>query len=77
MLSSIIIGFLAGYIASKLQDGDSKGLIINLFLGVIGGYVGGWLFDLVGIETYTWLGQLICGVVGAAIVLWVFSKLRK
>ncbi|MCQ2135262.1 MAG: GlsB/YeaQ/YmgE family stress response membrane protein [Bacteroidales bacterium] len=77
MLSSIIIGFLAGYIASKLQSGDSKGLIINLFLGVIGGYVGGWLFDLVGIETYTWLGQLICGVIGAAIVLWVFAKIRK
>ena len=77
MIYSIIIGLLAGYIASKLQSGNSNGLILNLFLGIIGGFVGGWLFSLLGIATYSWVGDLICGVVGAIIVLWVVSKLRK
>lgn len=77
MFYSIIIGLLAGFIASKLQSGKSNGLIINLFLGVIGGAVGGWLFNLLGINTYSWIGDLICGVVGAIIVLWVVSKLKN
>lgn len=77
MIYSIIIGLLAGFIASKLQSGKSNGMIINLFLGVIGGAVGGWLFDMLGINTYSWIGDLICGVVGAVIVLWVVGKLKN
>lgn len=75
LLATIIVGALAGYIACKLTGSDSKGLLVNLFLGVIGGFVGGWLFDLVGINTYTWVGEIISAVVGACICLWVFSKM--
>lgn len=75
LLASIIIGLLAGYIACKLTGNESKGLLVNLFLGVIGGFVGGWLFDLVGIQTYTWVGSVISAVVGASVCIWVFSKL--
>ena len=74
-LANIIIGLLAGYIACKLTGNESKGLLVNLFLGVIGGFVGGWLFDLFGIITYSWVGSMISAVVGAAICIWVFSKL--
>lgn len=77
MLYSIIIGLLAGYIASKLQSGNSNGLLINLFLGIVGGAVGGFLFDLLGITTFTWVGDLISGVIGAIIVLWAVAKLKK
>lgn len=75
LLASIIIGMLAGYIACKLTGNESKGLLVNLFLGVIGGFVGGWLFDLLGIVTYSWVGTVISSVVGASICIWVFSKL--
>lgn len=75
LLASIIIGLLAGYIACKLTGNESKGLLVNLFLGVMGGFVGGWLFDLVGIQTYTWVGSVISAVVGASVCIWVFSKL--
>lgn len=76
LIVSIIIGALAGYIACKLTGRGSQGLLVNLFLGVIGGFVGGWLFGLLGIETYTWVGDIISSVCGAALVLWVFSKLK-
>lgn len=77
MLYSIIIGLLAGFIASKLQRGSSSSLVLNLILGILGGCVGGWIFGLVGINTYSWLGDLICGVVGAVILLWLVAKFRK
>ena len=62
LLVSILIGILAGYIACKLTGNESKGLLVNLFLGVIGGFVGGWLFDLLGIVTYSWVGTVISSI---------------
>ena len=76
MIIGIISGILAGFIAARLTDGEGKGCLVNLFLGVIGGVVGGWLFSLVGLTAYGWIGEMITAVVGAVIVLWVFAKLR-
>ena len=69
LIIGIITGILAGFIASKLQSGSGKGLLVNLFLGIIGAAVGGWLFGLLGIEANGFIGTLICAVVGALIVL--------
>lgn len=71
-----IIGVVAGYVASRLQRGESSGCIVNLILGLLGGVVGGWLFSLIGIEAYSLLGEIFTAVVGAVVVLWVFSKLK-
>lgn len=76
MISGIISGILAGYIASRLQKGEGSGCLVNLFLGVIGGLVGGWLFSLIGITAYGWFGEMITAIVGAVVVLWLFAKLR-
>ena len=72
----IVTGILAGFIASKLQSGTGKGLLLDLFLGVVGGLFGSWLFGLLGINIAGWLGSLICAVVGAVIILWIVSKLK-
>ena len=76
LIIGIITGILAGFIASKLQSGSGKGLLVNLFLGIIGAAVGGWLFGLLGIEANGFIGTLVCAVVGALIVLWVVSKIK-
>lgn len=65
MISGIISGILAGYIASRLQKGEGSGCLVNLFLGVIGGLVGGWLFSLIGIAPLgNWSGCLCTGSSG-------------
>lgn len=75
LITSIICGILAGFIACKLTKKEGKGCIVDLFLGIIGGAVGGWLFGLLGIQTATLVGEIICAVIGAVIVLWIFNKL--
>lgn len=78
LIGSIIIGALAGALAYKLMGKESSGCGWNLFLGIIGGFVGGWVFSLLGIS---WdgkiIGQLGTATVGAVIVLWVYNKLTK
>jgi len=76
MIGGIITGILAGYIASRIQKGEGSGCWINLVLGVLGGVVGSWLFSLLDITTYSWIGELVTSVVGAVIVLWAFAKLK-
>lgn len=76
MIGSIIIGILAGYIASKIQKGEGSGCLINLFLGVLGGVIGNFLFSLAGFSINSIVGELISSIVGAVLILWVFSRLR-
>lgn len=76
MIGGIISGILAGYIASRLQKGEGSGCLVNLFLGLIGGLVGSWLFGLFGLTAYSWLGEIVMAVIGAVVVLWVFARLR-
>jgi len=72
----LIIGILAGYIEEKVTSSD-HGLLTNLLVGIAGSFVGGALANLLNIQFYGWLGNLIVASVGAVIVLWVWRSLRK
>jgi uncharacterized membrane protein YeaQ/YmgE (transglycosylase-associated protein family) len=73
----IALGIVAGFIASRIKGNGGQGCIIDLIIGVVGSAVGGWIFELLGINTsgYGCLGQLIVAVIGAVVVLWLFSKI--
>lgn len=77
IIGSIIIGCLAGFCAGKLMKGGGFGFLMNVLLGVFGGAVGGWLFGLLGIEWGGLLGQLGTAIVGAVVILYVASILKK
>ena len=47
------------------------------FLGVSGGLLGGYLFDVLNISLGGIVGQLVTAVVGAVVVLWIASKMKK
>ena len=68
---------LAGFIACKLTNKEGKGCLVDLFLGIIGGVVGGWVFSLLGIGVNSLIGSIVCAVIGAVIVLWACNKLFK
>ena len=75
-IGAIIIGCLAGFFANKLMGGEG-GLLFNLILGILGGVIGGWLLPLLGITWGGLLGQLGTAIVGAVIVLWIASMVKK
>jgi len=75
ILGSILIGALAGWAASMLLKSSSSGLLMNIILGILGGYVGPWLLNLLGIGfSTTWLGFFITSTIGA-IVLIVLARI--
>lgn len=77
MIWTIVIGILAGLLAAKIMGQEGKGCWINLLLGLVGGFVGGNVLGWLGIEWSGVIGQIGTAVVGAVIVLWVWSKICK
>ena len=78
VISWIILGLIAGFIASKIVDRTGSGLIVDLVLGMVGAAVGGFIFSgLFGMSGVTGVNiwSIIVSVVGAIIVLWVYEKL--
>ena len=75
---AIIVGGIAGWLAGKLMKGGGFGLLKNILLGIVGGFVGGWLFGLLGISLFDgWAGDLVEGVIGAVVVLFIAGALKK
>lgn len=75
----IVLGLIAGFIASKIVNKSGEGLILDIVLGVVGAVVGGWLFHTFGMPGVTGLNiySLLVAVVGAAAFLIVYHALTR
>ena len=72
----IILGLIAGFIASKILNRTGSGLILDLVLGMVGAAVGGLIFSgLFGMSGVTGLNiwSIIVAVVGAIVVIWIYE----
>jgi uncharacterized membrane protein YeaQ/YmgE (transglycosylase-associated protein family) len=74
ILAWIVLGVIAGFIASKLVNKSGSGLLLDLVLGVVGAVVGGFLFNQFGAAGVSGLNlySLLVAVVGAAVVLVIY-----
>jgi uncharacterized membrane protein YeaQ/YmgE (transglycosylase-associated protein family) len=77
IILSLILGCLAGFCAGKLMKGGGFGIIMNCVLGLFGGVLGGRLFSLLNISWGGILGQLGTAIVGAVVILWLASLIKK
>lgn len=71
----IIVGGIAGFLASKVLTGKGMGLLWDILVGILGGFLGGWLAGLFGIATTNIFIEIVVAFVGAAILLIVFRAL--
>ena len=73
----LILGALAGWISGLISKGEGFGLLGNMIVGIIGAFLGGFCFGLLGLGAHNFLGQLICAVVGSLIFLWLLRFIKK
>ena len=74
-ISFLIIGLLAGWIAEKVMK-RSHGLLTNLIVGVIGAYLGAFIFSLFGFEGGGWIAALVVATIGAIVLLAIVGWIR-
>lgn len=70
----IVLGLIAGFIASKIVNKEGEGLVLDIVLGVIGAIVGGFLFNQFGAAGVTGFNiySMVVAVVGAVVVLVIY-----
>jgi uncharacterized membrane protein YeaQ/YmgE (transglycosylase-associated protein family) len=73
----IIVGGIAGFLASKVLTGKGMGLIWDIVVGILGGFLGGWLAGLAGIAVTNLVMEVVVAFVGAAILLVIFRALIR
>jgi uncharacterized membrane protein YeaQ/YmgE (transglycosylase-associated protein family) len=77
ILTWIVIGLLAGWIASRLV-GSSRGLIGKLVVGLVGSMIGGFIFSKLGVAVVPdFWGALITATIGAVIFLLIWQGIRR
>ena len=59
------------------MKGKGAGLIINPVVGIIGAYIGGFLFDFLGFSMHGLIGLFITAVIGAVVLLFLVGLVKK
>ncbi len=77
IIAWIILGLIAGFIASKIVNNAGEGLIMDIVLGIVGAIIGGYLFSALGAAPVTGfnLYSMFVAVVGAIVVLILYHAL--
>ena len=71
IIAWLILGLIAGFIASRIVNKAGEGFLLDIVLGIVGAVVGGYLFSVFGASGVTGLNLycLLVAVVGAIVVL--------
>ena len=78
LLWFLIIGLAAGWLAGVLVKGGGYGLIGDLVVGVIGAFLGGFLFSQLGVSVGGGLaGSLVVATIGAIVLLVLVRALKR
>ena len=80
ILAWLVLGLLAGWIGSMIVNrGRGEGLLLDIVLGVVGAFVGGFLFNTFGQAGVTGLNlySMLVAVVGAVVVLFLYHALVR
>lgn len=78
IITWLIVGLVAGLLASALMRGSGFGLLGDIALGIVGAFVGGWTFHQLGWHApFTGLpGVITVAFVGAVVVLLALRLIR-
>ncbi len=79
VISWIILGLLAGFLAAKIVNHKGEGIILDILLGIIGAFVGTWVFTKMhmrganGVNLYS----IMVSAIGAILVLVIYHGIRR
>jgi uncharacterized membrane protein YeaQ/YmgE (transglycosylase-associated protein family) len=79
IIAWIVLGLIAGFIASKVVNKSGDGMLIDILLGVVGAVVGGWLFNTFGMAGVTGLNiySILVAAVGAILFLVIYHAVTR
>jgi uncharacterized membrane protein YeaQ/YmgE (transglycosylase-associated protein family) len=79
IIAWIVLGLIAGFIASKIVNKTGEGVLLDIVLGIVGALVGGFLFQTFGMHGVTGVNiySILVAVLGAIVVLFIYHALIR
>ena len=79
LLTWLIVGLVAGLLASFVMGGTGLGIVGDIIIGILGAFVGGWLFKTLGVTSpFGGLGGTIfVAFIGAVVLLFIIRLVRR
>ena len=74
-VTAIIVGGIAGWLAEQFMK-SNMGLIMNIVLGIVGAAIASAILSYFGIDLGGWVGYLVCGFIGAVLLIWIVRVIR-
>jgi uncharacterized membrane protein YeaQ/YmgE (transglycosylase-associated protein family) len=78
LLTWLIVGLVAGLLASFVMGGVGYGLIGDIIIGIVGAFIGGWLFSALGVASPLGglAGTILVAFIGAVVLLFILRMIR-
>ena len=78
-LTLLVVGFIAGLLASLAVGGVGYGLLGDIVIGIVGAFLGGWLFGVLHIRVpFSGIGGTIfVAFIGAVVLLLILRAVRR
>ncbi len=74
----LLVGLVSGWLASQLVRGGGSGAVTDIVVGIVGAFVGGWLFSRLGVNSPFggMAGVIFVAFIGAVVLLFVIRLIR-
>jgi uncharacterized membrane protein YeaQ/YmgE (transglycosylase-associated protein family) len=78
-LVAIVIGAIAGWLAGQIMQGSGYGLIGDIIIGIVGGFIGSWLWGVLRLPPIGgfWISAIITATVGAIVLIFLVRLVRR
>ncbi len=76
----LVVGLVAGFLASRVMRGGGYGLIGDIIVGLIGAFIGGWLAGLLGLggtSSNSLIVSIIIAFIGACILIAILHAVSR
>jgi len=74
IIVTLILGAVAGWLGSQIYKGSGLGLIGNIIVGILGGFIGYWGLGKLGVSLGTgYIGYILTAAIGAVALLFLVN----
>jgi uncharacterized membrane protein YeaQ/YmgE (transglycosylase-associated protein family) len=75
----LIVGLIAGWLAGKIMRGSGFGIIGDIIIGIIGAFIGTWLWGVLHLPVIAnfWVSAIVVSTVGACVLIFIIGLFRR
>jgi uncharacterized membrane protein YeaQ/YmgE (transglycosylase-associated protein family) len=76
-LITLVIGGVIGWLASiMMKTNQQMGIILNVVIGIVGSWLGLWIFAMLGFAAYGLIAQVIVQILGAMLLILILKAMK-